>query len=83
MSTLYLIRHGEPEFPGGLRLCLGRTDLPLSILGRLQAALTAAGLRGRVSAVYSSPLKRAAETAGAFEMPVETLPGLAEQDAGE
>lgn len=83
MSTLYLIRHGEPEFPGGLRLCLGRTDLPLSILGRLQAALAAAGLRGRVSAVYSSPLKRAAETAGVFEMPVETLPGLAEQDAGE
>ena len=61
---IYLMRHGEPDFPGGRKLCLGKADIPLGLLGRLQAALLADALGGRVSRVYSSPLKRALETAG-------------------
>ena len=36
MRDIYLIRHGMPDFPGGARMCLGRTDLPLGLRGRLQ-----------------------------------------------
>ena len=43
MRDIYLIRHGMPDFPGGARMCLGRTDLPLgrrNVRNRLgQAAL--------------------------------------------
>ena len=42
MREIYLIRHGMPDFPGGARMCLGRTDLPLGLRGRLQAALLGA-----------------------------------------
>ena len=27
----WLIRHGKPELPGGAKLCLGRTDVPLGV----------------------------------------------------
>ena len=35
MRALYLLRHGTPAFPGGERLCLGRTDLPLASYDKL------------------------------------------------
>lgn len=37
MRTVYLVRHGMVDFPGGKRRCIGRTDLPLSEVGRKQA----------------------------------------------
>lgn len=80
MKSILLIRHGEPDFPGGRRMCLGRTDLPLSALGRLQAALL--GLALKPAALYSSPLRRAVQTARPMGGPIE-LAGLAERDAGE
>ena len=36
MRRIYLVRHGMPEFPGGEKCCIGRTDLPLSEEGRGQ-----------------------------------------------
>ena len=30
MKRVYLIRHRPADFPKGKRMCLGRTDLPLS-----------------------------------------------------
>lgn len=36
MRTIYLIRHGKPEFPDERKYCIGRTDLPLSEEGRTQ-----------------------------------------------
>ena len=68
MRTLYLIRHGHPDIPLGERWCLGRTDLPLAPVGRMQAALLpfAPELR-ELQAVFCSPLVRAKETAAAAE----------------
>ena len=80
---VYLIRHGRPEFPDGRHMCLGRTDLPLSTVGKLQAALLGFELGGKVRYVYSSPLSRAVGTAKALGGPVRTLDGFTEQYAGE
>ena len=54
MKQVYLIRHAQPELPGGKRMCLGITDLPLSAEGRAQAKAMAAELPS-VTAVWSSP----------------------------
>ena len=83
MRKIYLIRHGQPELPGGERICLGSSELPLSTLGRLQACLLGLELGGRVSAVFSSPLSRARDTALALAPRVRVLPGLMEQYAGD
>lgn len=84
MRRLYLVRHGAPAFPGGEKLCLGTTDLPLSTLGRLQACMTAAMLRETsYTAVYSSPLCRAIETARLFCPEPIIVPNLIEGYAGE
>lgn len=74
---LYLIRHEEPEQRG---VFLGRGDPPLSARGREAAAK----LRGiSAAAVYSSPLRRAIETARASELPLIVMPELTEMDFGE
>lgn len=84
MRRIYLVRHGQPLFPGGESLCIGSTDLPLSGLGRMQARLTAEYLAGKdISALYSSPLIRAVQTAEHMDMEIRTLPGLSERSAGD
>ena len=45
MRTIYLIRHGKPEFPDERKYCIGRTDLPLSEEGRTQIHLRDAELK--------------------------------------
>jgi broad specificity phosphatase PhoE len=63
---IMLLRHGESEGNAQGRM-QGRRDYPLSALGREQAARAAAfiGASGLpLNAVYTSPLKRAFETAG-------------------
>lgn len=82
MKKVYLIRHGLPDFPGGKRMCLGTTDLPMGEAGLQQAGDMAAKLP-RVTAVFSSPLIRAVRTAEAIGMPVTILNGLREMHAGE
>ncbi len=62
MTDLLLVRHGETEWSSSGRHT-GRTDVPLTAVGRHQADQIAAKLRGRkIAAVWSSPLQRALET---------------------
>ena len=84
MRKIYLLRHARPDFPLGTRLCLGRTDLPLGALGRMQACRTARWLKTRqFEAVYASPLKRAVETAQFCAEDLRILPDLREIDCGD
>ncbi|MEM0083814.1 MAG: histidine phosphatase family protein [Candidatus Methanomethylicia archaeon] len=60
---ILLIRHGETEW-NVERVFRGRKDIPLSKIGRKQAELLGKYLRDiDINVVYSSPLKRALETA--------------------
>lgn len=64
MRSVYLIRHGHPDFPIASRICLGQTDTPLGPLGQLQGVLLArAFAQTALTAVYTSPLCRAYDTA--------------------
>lgn len=84
---LILVRHGETE-ANRLGLTLGRADVPLNDRGRWQAQRLAEALRRKpVAAVYSSPLRRALDTARSIAQPhgltVEVEPGLIEMDIGQ
>jgi broad specificity phosphatase PhoE len=84
---LFLVRHGETDSNRD-GLALGRADPPLNETGRRQAEQVARTLAGEAfSAVYSSPLQRAVETARQIAAPhgleVRAEPGLIEMDVGE
>ncbi|MBR0207908.1 MAG: histidine phosphatase family protein [Oscillospiraceae bacterium] len=84
MRRIYLIRHAHPDFPLGERRCVGgRTDLPLGVLGRMQASLlpTLPELRD-LGAVFCSSLSRARQTALPLCPSPRVMPGLEEQDMG-
>ena len=74
MRTIWLVRHGLPEFPEGERLCIGcRTNYPLSETGKKQAAAVAPFFEGKpIDNYYTSPLSRAVQTA------IEFIPETAE-----
>ena len=82
MKKVYLIRHGLPDFPGGKGMCIGTTDIPMGEKGFRQAAEMAQKLPP-VTAVFSSPLIRAVQTAQAIGLPVVILDDLREMYAGE
>lgn len=82
MKRVLLIRHALPEFPDGQRRCLGSTDIPLGEAGLAQARDMAASLPP-VSAVFSSPLTRAVQTAQAIRRDITVLEGLRELDYGQ
>ena len=82
MKKVYLIRHGLPDFPQGKRMCIGTTDIPMGEKGLAQAAEMAKKLPP-VTAVFSSPLTRAVQTAEAIGLPVTVLEGLRELYAGQ
>ena len=84
---LLLVCHGETPWNREDRI-MGRSDLSLSPQGRIQAEALALALAkvDHVEAIYSSPLARARETAGAIsdalDVPVHILDGLIERDVG-
>ena len=82
MKKVYLIRHGLPDFPGGKKMCIGTTDIPMGEKGLTQA-VEMAKLLPPVTAVFSSPLTRAVQTAQAIGMSVTILDDLREMYAGE
>lgn len=87
MTDLYLVRHGETDWNRARRI-QGLTDIPLNETGRQQARLTGTLLTRRpITRVYTSPLRRARETAEiiAAELGLaEPAPhiGLVERDYG-
>lgn len=85
---LILVRHGETEWNRQRRIQGNRSDTRLSQEGLKEADRLAATLRAeRIDAIYSSPLKRAAETARAIAeacgVPVQLVEDLREIDVGE
>jgi probable phosphoglycerate mutase len=72
-TTILLVRHGQSEGNAERRFG-GHTATPLSILGHKQALATAQSLVSEsISAIYSSDLQRAVQTAA----PLAELTGLA------
>lgn len=83
-TRLVLARHGETAWSRSGQHT-GRTDIPLTDVGREQARRVGAALAGRsFSRVLTSPLSRAAETArlAGFESGVQVDPDLQEWDYG-
>ncbi len=89
-AELWLIRHGE-SIGNREKIYQGQNDLPLSPLGHHQASLLAERLASLqeilpFSAIYSSDLQRAMQTAipvsQAIGLPVRNRTGLREIDVG-
>jgi len=81
---VWLVRHGETEW-ARLGRHTGRTDIPLTDVGREQARTLGRRLAGHPFAlVLTSPLSRAAETAAlaGFEDEAQPDPDLQEWDYG-
>jgi broad specificity phosphatase PhoE len=86
VTRLFLCRHGEPDETVRGRIC-GALDPGLSPTGVEQANMLAAALRDvPLAAVYSSPQRRALETAGPVAALHDIVPveedGLREIDFG-
>lgn len=84
---LVLVRHGETDWNLQNRV-QGRSDTELNALGRRQAEAVALALKGEeIAAIYSSPLKRALDTARALarhhSMEVVPVDDLQELDVGD
>jgi len=84
---LILVRHGETD-SNKASLALGRDDVELNETGRWQARRVADALQSQpIVAVYSSPLRRALDTARSIaerhDLAVEVDEGLVEMDIGE
>jgi broad specificity phosphatase PhoE len=89
MTRIILVRHGQTAWniESGERF-RGRTDLPLDDTGRGQAQALARRLADfPIAAIYSSPLKRAVETAQPIAqrlgLPVQPLHGLIDINYGD
>lgn len=80
-QVLILVRHGQTAMNASGRL-QGRTDVPLTELGRRQAAAIA-GAVGRAKNIVTSPLLRTRETAEAFGVAPKVDPRWVELDYGE
>lgn len=85
-ARLCLIRHGETDWNAGRRI-QGNIDVPLSALGHAQARATAQALVAEeFSALYTSDLSRARQTAEALahltHLPLREEPALRERHYG-
>ncbi len=89
MLRLFLVRHGQSVWNDEKRI-QGQQDIPLGDEGRKQAIALGERLKGRqFQACFSSPLKRATETAELIlkasgnSIPIITLPELMERNFGD
>jgi 2,3-bisphosphoglycerate-dependent phosphoglycerate mutase len=86
-AVFYFLRHGETDV-NRLGLVAGRSDVELNETGWRQARAAAQRLKThRIDAIYSSPLKRARDTASciasALGLEMVIVPDLAERNWGE
>jgi broad specificity phosphatase PhoE len=86
-TTFYFVRHGESEANAARRFA-GRSDSPLTELGRRQAQTVADALAGtKFDRIVATPLHRSLDTAKVIAerhgMPVEIEPDLIEIDVGD
>lgn len=85
---IYLVRHGETEW-NRIRRFQGRSDLPLNPKGIKQVKALALALKDKpLTAIYTSPLIRAVETARLINVfhpstPIFEEKGFIEMDLGE
>ena len=85
---IYLVRHGETEW-NKVRRFQGRSNLPLNREGKHQVRALASALKNiPLTAIYTSPLLRALETARQIKVfhpstPIFEDNGLIEMDLGE
>lgn len=88
-TTVILVRHGHTAWNEPDERIRGQSDVPLSEEGIAEARATARYIAARwpLTAVYSSPLSRAMQTAqaiaGAQGLEVRPLPGLLDLGFGE
>jgi len=87
LTRLIVVRHGRTEWNRVERF-RGRADIELDEIGIKQAEAAATRIADwQVSAVYSSPLRRALTTAKVlarpFSLEVKSLPGIIDIDYGE
>jgi phosphoserine phosphatase len=87
VTHVILARHGETEWNAS-EIFRGRVDVPLNKKGEQQAQYLGEYLSGeKIDVVYSSPLKRAATTAGAIasrqSLTVSIAPALIDMNYGE
>ncbi len=89
MLRLFLVRHGQSVWNDEKRI-QGQQDIPLGDEGRKQAIALGGRLKGKqFQACFSSPLKRATETAELIlkasgnSIPIITLPELMERNFGD
>ena len=85
-TRLCIVRHGETDWNAQRRV-QGQIDIPLNAKGRTQAAALARSLASeRFSAVYSSDLQRALQTAeptaSIQQLPIRRDPSLRERHFG-
>ena len=87
MTRIFVARHGQTE-GNESRIYRGRWDLPLNENGLEQAKRAAGALQGvTLSAIYTSPLRRAMQTADAVAVKQKVQPveeeGLIDIDYGD
>jgi phosphoserine phosphatase len=87
MTKFYLVRHGDTAWNRGQWRYRGRSDLPLDAVGLAQASATANALAdAHLTAVFTSPLKRAFNTAEIIAqkagLTARPLPDLLDIDYG-
>jgi broad specificity phosphatase PhoE len=87
MTTVFLVRHGRTGW-NKEQIFRGHKDVPLDEVGREEARLVGERLKGEgITAVFSSPLSRAKETAEAVarshNVEVQIVEGLNDLNFGE
>ena len=86
-KKILLLRHGQIETATNEKRFIGQIDLPLSVVGKAQAAYWQSCLASlALGSVVASPLSRCLETARIItggQCEIETIPGLREIGLGQ